>query len=260
MTSSVPLIHVFTFVTDRALYRDMLQSFVEAGFEHDKATFTELRDDNAEPYSMLTRLIGTIDEPFFVMCHQDVRLDQGHGYEELLDAIASLDGTDPLWAVAGNAGGTRSLQVARRITDPWGGSSSDEFPTRVYTLDENFLVVRTQTGIGCSPGLTGFHLYGPDLCLNAIKGGRSVHVIDFHLRHLSSGNRKSDEYKECVARFVEHWRQRYAIRYVRTAAEVLFLSRFALLQRSLGRPRPRRIIKNRPWLARRIGWFFSHRY
>jgi hypothetical protein len=251
---------IFTFVTNRALYEDMVQSFVDAGFGSEKAIFIELRDDKAEPYSMLTHLIETHDDPFFVMCHQDVRLDQGHGYEELLGTITALDEIDPLWAVAGNAGGRRNLQLARTLTDPWGGRSSDKFPARVHTLDENFLIVRTRTGFGCSTGLNGFHLYGPDLCLNAIAAGRTVYVVDFRLRHLSKGNRESNEYKECVARYIEHWRGRYVIRYLRASTDLLFLSRFSFLQRALGHPRPRAIIKKRAWLARPVGWFFSHRY
>ena len=90
----------------------------------------------------------------------------------LLSAMDNLECRDPGWAVAGNAGGSASLEVVRRITDPSGVSTDHVLPARVHSLDENFLVIRTATGIGCSPELGGFHFYGVDFCLNALERGR----------------------------------------------------------------------------------------
>ena len=98
--------------------------------------------------------------------------------------IRDLEGRDDRWAVAGNAGGSRALRVIRSVTDPHGGGTGDPLPAGVHSLDENFLVIRTGTGVRCSPQLSGFHLYGTDLCLNALEQGRQPYVIDFRLRHL----------------------------------------------------------------------------
>jgi hypothetical protein len=242
------LIQVFTFVTDPDGYAEMRRSFAAAGFGADRAHFVELRGDGVadgpEPYSKITELITAVSQPFFILCHQDVRLDQGHGIDELLGAIEALEGRDDRWAVAGNAGGTRSLRVIRNIRDPHGGGSDDDFPARVHSLDENFLVVRTGTGVGCSPGLSGFHLYATDLCLNALDHGLRSYVIDFRLRHLSPGT-KDAAYDAARDRFVAHWNKRFFARYVRTTVELLFLSRWAPLRAALGSTPVRSLVNHR---------------
>jgi hypothetical protein len=242
------LIPVFTFVTDPESYSQMRRSFEGAGFGAGHARFVELHGDGPqgvpEPYSKITELIAAVTEPFFILCHQDVRLDQGHGLDELLAAIHALDSADDRWAVAGNAGGSRSLRVIRSIRDPHGGGSDDALPAIVHSLDENFLVVRTGTGIGCSPGLSGFHLYGTDLCLNALEHDRRSYVIDFRLRHLSPGKRDA-AYEAARDRFVAHWNERFLARYVRTTVELLFLSRWTPLRAALGSTRARSFVKSR---------------
>jgi hypothetical protein len=250
------LIRVFTFVTDPDAYREMRGSFERAGFTPENASFVELRSgggaDEPEPYSTITELVATVREPFFILCHQDVRLDSGHGIEDLREAVRELEARDDRWAVAGNAGGSRSLRLIRAVTDPHGGGSNHALPARVHSLDENFLVIRSGTGAGCSPGLAGFHLYGTDLCLNALATGGRPYVIDFHLRHLSAGTR-DDGYYAARNRFVSHWNRRCGARYVRTSVEVLFLSRWGLLRRVLGAQRIRRALKNRAALGATVG-------
>jgi hypothetical protein len=242
------LIPIFTFVTDRDAYAQMRQSFEEAGFTSERASFTELmgtgQPDEPEPYSTITKLVADLGDPFFVLCHQDLRLDQGHGIGDLLRVVDDLEQRDHRWSVAGNAGGSRALRVVRSLTDPHGGASPDSFPAPVHSLDENFLLIRTGTGVGCSPGLRGFHLYGTDLCLNTLAEGRQPYVIDFRVRHLSRGTR-DEEYAAARDRFVARWNPRFAACYVRTTIEVLFLSRLNLLQSSLGSDPARRFVKAR---------------
>lgn len=242
------MIPIVTFVTDSDAYAQMRQSFGEAGFTAERASFTELTGaggaDEPEPYSTITRLIADLSEPFFILCHQDVRLDQGHGIDELVRVAGDLEERDGGWAVAGNAGGTRALRVVRSLTDPHGGASPDSFPAPVHSLDENFLLIRTGTGIRCSPELRGFHLYGTDLCLNALAKGRQPYVIDFRVRHLSRGTR-DEEYAAARDRFVARWSPRFAACYVRTTIDVLFLSRFGFLRSSLGSEKARRFVKAR---------------
>lgn len=241
------MIQVFTFVTDPDGYQEMRRSFEQAGFTGEHAAFTEFHGGGSgepEPYSTITGLVATLGDPFFILCHQDVRLDQGHGIDQLLSTIRELEALDDRWAAAGNAGGSRSLRVIRSITDPHGGGSGDSLPARVHSLDENFLVIRTGTGIGCSPDLSGFHLYGTDLCLNALEQGRQPYVIDFRLRHLSPGT-KDAAYTTARDRLVTHWSSKFVARYVRTTVEVLFLSRLGFLMRVLGSARALRIVKGR---------------
>jgi hypothetical protein len=250
------LIQVFTFVTDPDVYREMRRSFEHAGFTPERASFVELRSEGGggepEPYSTITELVATVREPFFILCHQDVRLDRGHGIDELLEAIRDLGARDGRWAIAGNAGGSRALRLIRSVSDPHGGGSGDALPARVHSLDENFLVIRSGTAVGCSPGLAGFHLYGTDFCLNALASGGRPYVVDFHLRHLSAGTR-DDGYYAARNHFVSHWSTRYSARYVRTSVEVLFMSRWSVLRRVLGGERIRRALKNRATLGATFG-------
>lgn len=244
-------IPIFTFVNDSASYAEMLRSFSDAGFTDARATFTQLGPPD-EPYSTITRLISEISEPYFILCHQDVRADQGHRIDDLIHAIEELDIHDPLWAVAGNAGGLRNLRVVRCITDPHGGRTHHRLPASVHSLDENFLLIKSRTDVGCSPELSGFHLYGPDVCLNALAAGRRAYVVDFHLSHLSAG-RRDESYYAARDQFVTHWRRYFWARYVRTTVEVLFLSRWPVLRHSFGHPRLRKILKNHFVVARVFG-------
>ena len=258
-TQKIP---IFTFVTDSRHYSEMRASFEQAGFTRDRALFLELRSRGAfgepDPYSTISRLITERRERFFILCHQDVRLDQGHGFRDLMAVLADLDEFDPSWAVAGNAGGTRSLRVVRCITDPHGGSSYRSLPACVHSLDENFLVIRTGTGIRCSTGLSGFHLYGSDLCLNALQRGWRPYVINFHLHHLSPGS-KDIAYVAARDRFVAYWSTRFAASYLRTSMEVLFLARVKPLRRILGHPKIRSILKNHASTGTLVGLLLAPR-
>jgi hypothetical protein len=259
MTYKIP---IFSFVTDPQSYREMQTSFEKAGFTRNRATFIELRSSGRpgepEPYSTASELIAERPEPFVILCHQDVRLDQGHGFDELVTVLLDLEERDPSWAVAGNAGGSRRLRVIRCITDPHGGSTYRTLPAVVHSLDENFIVLKTGTPVRCSPGLAGFHLFGTDLCLNALESGRTAYVIRFHLRHLSSG-RKDAAYHAARDRFVDHWSSKRVARFVRTTVEVLFLSRSMLLQRTLGRQKLRSIAKNHASVGALAGVLFAPR-
>ena len=250
------MIPVFTFVSDESSYDEMLASFQSAGFSSDSGVFNRLssrgRPGEPEPYSTITGLIESVREPYFILCHQDVRIDPGNGVDDLTAQLAVLSAKDPLWAVAGNAGGSHQLRMVRRITDPHGGSTPDPLPARVQTLDENFLVVRSGTGLACSPGLHGFHLYGTDACMNARVLGFSAYVIDFHVHHLSGGKMDVD-YDACRSRVLETWNPRFHACYVRAPMEVLFISRWAPIRALLGSTLTRRVIKNRAWLGRLVG-------
>ena len=257
-TDAIPII---TFVNDADAYADMCRSFRSAGFDAERTSFVALRSgdaDESEPYSAISSFIANVSAPYFILCHQDVRPDQGHRVDDFIHAIEEVGRRDPLWAIAGTAGGRRSLTVVRCITDPTGGSTSHALPARVHSLDENFLVIRTRTGVRCSPGLAGFHFYGPDLCLNALEVGRRSYVIDFHLRHLSAG-RRDQGYYTARERFLQRWRRDFRACYVRTTLEVLFLSRWPLLRRVLGHPRLCKVLKNHFRVATVFGLVLGRR-
>lgn len=228
--ASLESLTVYTFVNDDTQYHEMRESFAASGFE----SLVSLRDDESDPYEAINRIGG--GDGYAVLCHQDVRLDQGAGLNELHAVIADLNARDPSWAVAGNAGVTPKMRVVRRLVDWCGNSTDDVLPARVVSLDENFLLLNCRQSPRCSPELSGFHLYGTDVCLNALADGATAYVIDFPVTHLGSGH-QGESYEEIKSRFLEVWNQRYRFLYIGTPVDVFFISRFRLLRRVFALPR-----------------------
>jgi hypothetical protein len=185
-----PVFSVCTLVSDAGQHAAMRASFLAGGFGEDCTEYLSL--DNSQgnrwcAYAGIARLLDAARGRYAILCHQDVRL-LSDGRAELAARLAELEARAPDWALAGNAGVRPDGALAIRITDPHGEDQKrGPFPARVASLDENFLVVRGDAGIRPSARLTGFHLYGTDLCLQARAAGRGAWVVDFHLRHLSAG-------------------------------------------------------------------------
>ena len=182
-------------VTDHAQYAQMRASASAIGFTAEDCEFLYL--DNSETnqldaFAALNRLIREARGDRIILCHQDL-IFHDNTREDLDSRLRELTDFDPSWAVAGNAGGTAPGQLAIRISDPHGTNTcTGELPARAQSLDENFLILRADANLGLSRDLQGYHLYGADLCLQADLRGHSAYVIDFHLNHLSSGNKSDD--------------------------------------------------------------------
>lgn len=216
---------VGTLVTDLEQYDALIASFVAAGFDPADTEFLYI-DNTATTqtgaYTGLNRILGAAQGKYVILCHQDVRLiDDRSTLQARLESLAT---TDPHWAVAGNAGGTRPGHLAIRITDPHGSDRRiGPFPARVASLDENFLVVRKATRIGFSRDLEGFHFYGADICLAADMMGYSAYVIDFHLDHLSPG-RKDPSFEAMQRAFRRKWSRALRPRWVQTTCALVRLA------------------------------------
>ncbi len=220
--------HICTITNDLSQYAAMKASFLKAGFDEERCRY-EVFDNGAannhECYGTFNRVMAETQEPYLLFCHQDVLLDQNHGYEELLSIIQTLEKDDPVWAILGNAGATEDHQLVRRLRDPYGESLGEAAePVKVCSLDENFLVVKTASQIRCSAGLSGFHLYATDLCLQALQRGYSCYVVSFHLTHLSKGQ-LNDSFYQAQKSFQKQWSRQFKFRYVQTACTTIFLSR-----------------------------------
>ena len=112
-------------------------------------------------------------------------------------------------------------------------------------LDENFLLVRREANLAVSRDIDGFHLYGTDLCLIAQFLGYSAYVVDFHLRHLSSGP-KGSSYQTIRSALIAKHSRALRPRMVTTTTTVVYL----------GGPRALRSLLNSRiglGIARRIG-------
>ncbi len=121
-----------------------------------------------------------------------------------------------------------------------------DLPRRVISLDENLLAFSRPRFPPVTPGLTGFHWYGTDLCLNAIVAGNTAHLIDFPVTHLSPGSPASPAFEQGRRAMIDAWRPRLLVGVVRSTCDEFRVSRVKPLgvapvprRRPAVRPHPR---------------------
>jgi hypothetical protein len=240
--ASGSLFEIHMFVTDDTLYQRSRRAYSAAGFG--SGAFVRLSDADDDPFAAITRICRESTARYPILCHQDVFPDQGAVAEDLLTRLQELDAVDPAWVVAGNAGVMRSGRLIRRLVDGCGGSTGEPLPLPVLTLDENFLVLNARNGPRCTAGVSGFHLYGADVCLQALSGGGSAYVIDFPVTHLGNPGMTPDRrraywdvYERARRSFVQAWNDRCLFCYVITPVDTIFLSRSRILRQLFGSPR-----------------------
>ncbi|MEW5964824.1 MAG: hypothetical protein AB1749_14835 [Pseudomonadota bacterium] len=217
---------VATLVNDAAHYDAMLTTFRNGGFSTDDCEYLYIDNTGAgqvDAFRGLNALLDAARGPYVILCHQDVRL-LTDGRDTLDARLAELDALDPDWALAGNAGGVAPGELAIRITDPHGANRSvGSLPARVMSLDENFIVVRRDARLSFSRDLEGFHFYGADICLVADILGWSAYVVDFHLIHLSAGN-KNTLFEDMEVKFRSKWSKALAPRWMQTTCALVRLA------------------------------------
>lgn len=188
----------YTLVTKFDEYKEMVQSAEKSGFDKKNINFFYFDNKNSndfDGYSGINYALKNSNAKYIIFCHQDI-LFNFDDYEQLHKCINELNIIDSKWAIAGNAGKTKSGEVKMKITDPHGPAQTiGPFPVQVISLDENFIIINNKYNLSCSHQLSGFHLYGLDICNNAIYLGLSCYVIDFHLTHKSRGNIDESFYK-----------------------------------------------------------------
>ena len=222
-----------TLVTNPQQYADMRASFEAGGFSGDDCEYIVVdntQGNTADAYDGLRSVLQRARGTYTILCHQDVVLldDLRADLDRRLEELTALD---PHWALAGNAGGVSRDRLAIRITDKHGADQriGGPFPARVVSLDENFIVVRTQTRVSFSRDLGGFHMYGADICLNADILGYSAYVIDFHLRHDGEA-RTGKSFAESVAAFRAKWSRALRPRFMQTTCTGVLLSASGMAQ------------------------------
>ena len=223
---------IASLINDRAQYAEMLASFRAGGFTSADCEYLYIdntTENRACAYRGLDAMLSQARGGIVILCHQDVRLlsDDRVTLDERLAALSTQDGN---WALAGNAGAMAPGRLALRITDPHGvNQHTATLPARVMSLDENFIAVKRSARIGFSRDLSGFHFYGADICLNAAMAGYTAYVIDFHLAHLSAGN-KSASFFAAEEAFAAKWNAALAPRWMQTTCALVRLSGDALGQ------------------------------
>jgi hypothetical protein len=217
---------IATLINDTEQYRAMRASFEAGGFTGAGCEYLFIDNSHTNracAYRGLDAMLSAARGDIVILCHQDVRLltDDRATLDARLSELTSRDGD---WALAGNAGAIAPGQLALRITDPHGADQKTAtLPTRVMSLDENIIVVRRAARVGFSRNLSGFHFYGADICLNAAMAGYAAYVIDFHLAHLSAGNKCSSFYAAERA-FQEKWNAAIAPRWMQTTCALMRLT------------------------------------
>ena len=254
---------ICTIANNLTQYAEMRQSLSDAGFTEDRCRFL-LFDNSAEnafePYSIINRVLDEATEPYVIACHQDILLDQGVGFDQLIAQIDILNRQHPAWAIAGNCGGKSNLGEIYHLHDANGFHHAEPLPQRVQTLDENFLLIRCDSGVRCSAEVSGFHFYATDLCLNAARLGRSAFVIDFYFTHLSGGNVYSEDFLVSQYKFERYWDKKFHVCFVRTPCTFFYLSRHRTVRSLLARKPMMKLVRAGFKCLRLVQSFFGGSY
>lgn len=231
----LPKYSVCTLVTQKNLYQSMVNSFIAAGFTSAISEYIYIdntKSNTTDAYGGINKFLSIARGQFIIICHQDILLEYDR-IEQLESCISQLNDLDPNWGLLGNAGGIKRGKSAIRITDPSGPNRrTAKLPAKVQSLDENFILIRKDANLGASRDLHGFHLYGLDLCLQAMMRGYSAYVVDFHLRHLSPGNFGADYYA-CKNSVIKKYQKIFPWNYYQTPGSPIFLSGNVFLNRTL---------------------------
>ena len=215
---------ICTLVTDETQYREMMQSFIEAGFDTTLCEFLivdNTQENEFEAYRAVNRFLQEAQGRYIIFCHQDILInyDQEH---VLKKRIAQLDALDPRWGIAGNAGAMDLYQIVTVITQNKKLIRKGKFPAKVISLDENFLLIKSEANLAVSADLSGFHLYGTDLCLIADCMGWNSYVIDFNITHKSSGKMDPSFYK-ISEQLQKKYQRFFRGRYIKTTITRFYL-------------------------------------
>lgn len=234
-----PKYSICTLLTEKDQYRDALRSFRDAGFVEPESEFLYI--DNSEEnkydaYSGVNKFLQVAKGDYIILCHQDLILhaDKKGKLDNIIDDMTSLD---PEWALLGNAGGIVPGKQAYHLTEFTG---SDEhllrcgtFPSKVVSLDEDFIVVKKSAGLSVSNDLGGFHMYGTDLCMIAKILGYSAYVVDFHLWHLggastkapaTSGSHVTSSFDVAKNNLIRKYQRVFSPRFMQTTCTLFYVS------------------------------------
>lgn len=149
---------------------------------------------------------GKATAEIIVLCHQDVVFPEGW-IHRLYEQISVIERTHENWGVLGTFGIANNGMFAGHIIDPSGHFHCQPLPAEVQSLDEHCLIVRKDSGLCFDETLGGFHLYGADICVQALAKGLTNFAIDACVQHLSSGKVDADFY-EATNKLYRKWRSK----------------------------------------------------
>ncbi len=228
------LFSICSIVTNKEEYDLMHQSFKACGFTEDCEYIIadNTNENNFDAYNAINRFIHESRGKYLIIVHQDVRcIDARVHLEHCLEQLSSIDDK---WAICGNAGAIGYHQFVYHITNANKIIRHSNLPAKVSSLDENFLIIKKEASIIASSDLSGFHLYGTDLCMTADYLGYTNYVIPFMVRHLSLGN--LPELNKHTNLFIEQYGRKIRSRYMETTCTKFYLSNSVLKNKIYNTP------------------------
>lgn len=208
-------------VTNLVEYETMKNSFILSGFDSNTEFLVadNIGNNNFDAYEAINIFLDNAAGEYVLITHQDVRCIDDH--LKLLNCLLTVNTLDPNWAVCGNAGGIGYKKMAYCISENGTLRKSKNLPSKVFTLDENLLIINNKYRLALSNDINSFHFYGTDLCLLANYLGYNTYVIDFLVNHLSSGNLKDMENHKPI--FIEKYGNKLRSRFVQTSCTNFYI-------------------------------------
>jgi hypothetical protein len=149
-------------------------------YEHD----LHIKFGFKKPCEAYNEAIKNCKEDIIIFVHQDVYLPESF-FGDLTIAIGKLFYAN--WGVLGVAGKQSEYFSANVLDRGRLLKTNDLKPSLVDTLDELLLVVKKSSfnKISFDENIPNHHLFGTDLCLQAIKRDYNNYVIDAYCEHNS---------------------------------------------------------------------------
>lgn len=171
-------------IADMDLYCELSKTLDKNGFSDCPRILVDNTESNRmDAFQGVNYFLSEAETDYIVLIHDDCHLlhDDIH---TLSRCLSDLERRDPKWAVAGNAGADNK-GVYQRISMPHIQNDGLQwnYPMKVDTVDENFVVVKRSANLAVSRDLHGFHLWAADLCMVAKMLGWRSYMINFHLWH-----------------------------------------------------------------------------
>jgi len=158
----------------------------------------------------------TAKSNLIVLCHQDVAFFEDW-IDNLFERISEIETETNKWGVLGTAGITRKDDTIGVVYSGSGsiqwGSTVRAKKLRVQTVDEHCMVIKKNSGLRFDEkNFDGFHLYGPDICLEAESRGFQNFGILCPLIHNSasaSTNTGKSEFMRVLKVLADKWGSKY---------------------------------------------------
>jgi len=154
----------------------------------------------------LNRGLESAGGEIIVFCHQDVKFPE-KWENNLLEQISVIEEKHRDWGVLGTFGVAMNGMFAGHIIDPSGHFHCLPLPAEVQSLDEHCLIIKRNSGLCFDRALGGYHMYGADLCIQALADGLKNFAIDAPVEHLSSG-KVDEDFIEATDKLYQKWKDR----------------------------------------------------